>query len=97
MSVVFTKNVEGLANQAIVFRPLPTTWLIVANAVRHPNQSKDLFAEPGGGERFHLIVDLEAQHFQVFDERFARLGKLGVSLQLDMVAVDYLRRDMKCE
>ena len=80
-----------LADQTIVFGPLPTTRPVVANAVRRLDQPEYLFAQSDGGQSFHSVVDLEPEDLQVLYEGGPVLGKLDYPISSTAIATGFAR------
>src|SRR6476619_3967279 len=93
MAVFFAKQIQRLADEAIVLWPLLTAWAIITHAVRALHDAEDLFAEPGGGKRLEFVFDFETKRGQELRERRARFRKFDKTLQLNSAIAGRLGRD----
>jgi hypothetical protein len=63
--------------------------------MRRFDQPKDFLSQPGGRERFHLVVHLEPEQLQETYERGPGFGKFCVTTQFDNATLADFGRDVK--
>ena len=93
--MLLAKHIERFADQTIILGPLSAVRLVEANAVRRCEKSEDLITQRARRQRFHLVVHLEAEHFQEFHKGGPGLGEFGVPQQFNVLAVERFGRNAK--